>query len=90
MLATLNGNSNAGVVAASNTGIWAVDSAGTLQLIVRKGDVLNGKSITGLSFLPLESHVGGQSRSFNQGTGDLTYKATFSDGTSAITTVVFP
>ena len=36
---------------ANNSGIWAVDSSGALQLIVRTGDILNGKTVTGLAFL---------------------------------------
>jgi hypothetical protein len=75
---------------ASNVGIWAVDTSGNLDLIARKGQVLNGKTITGLSFLPIVSHVAGQSRNFNQRTGDLVYQVTFSDKTSALSAVVFP
>jgi hypothetical protein len=75
---------------ANNSGIWAVDTSGNLQLIVREGDILNGKTITSLSFLPMLTLPGGQSRNFAQGTGDLVYQATFSDKTSAIFEVIFP
>jgi hypothetical protein len=88
-LGTLNLNSNLEVTSANDGGIWAVDTSGNLQLIVRKGQVFNGKTITGLSFLPILAHVGGQTRNFNQSTGDLVYEATFSDKTSAIVEVQF-
>ncbi len=93
-LATLNASAAAGVTTTNNFGIWAVDTTGTLQLIVRTGDILdvNGvnKTVTGLSFLPAMSVVNGQSRSFAQGNGDLVYLATFSDKSTAIFNVVFP
>ena len=89
-LGTLNANAAAGVTASNNTGIWAVDSAGTLQLIVRTGDVLNGKTVTALSFLPALPIVNGQSRSFAQANGDLVYLATFSDKSTAVLSVIFP
>jgi len=90
LLATLNTNAVAGVTATNKIGIWAVDNSGNLQLIVREGDVLGGKTITSLSFLPVLPYVTGQSRNINQATGDLVYKATFSDKTSGIFEVVFP
>jgi len=89
-LATLNANPAAGVTTANNLGIWAVDNTGTLQLIVRTGDILDGKTVTGLAFLPVETYVNGQTRSFAQSTGDLVYLATFSDKSTAIVNVVFP
>ena len=91
LLATLNTGAG-GVTTSNNIGIWAVDTGGTLQFIVRKGDTLpaTGKMVTTLSFLPIASGVSGQTRGFSQGTGDLLYKATFADGSTAILKVVFP
>ena len=94
MLANLNSGTVSlpgpgGVTPANNIGIWAADTAGDLQLIVRKGDTLDGKVITALSFLPAAAGVSGQSRSFSQTTGDLVYKATFADGSTGIYKVVF-
>jgi hypothetical protein len=90
-LATLSGT---GATAANNTAIFSQDSSGTLQLIVRTGDVLNGKTITALSFLPAEAAtnalVAGQGRSVSSASGDLLYNATFSDKSQAIFNVVFP
>jgi hypothetical protein len=90
-LATLRGG---GVTSANNTGIFAVDRTGQLQLIVRTGAVLGGKTVVSLSFLPIETagsaKVSGQGRSFSPSTGNLVYNATFSDRSQAILSVVFP
>jgi hypothetical protein len=86
-LATLSGT---GVTKSNNTGIFAVDGSGHLQLIVRTGDVLDGKTVAAVAFLSPETTVNGQSRSFSQSTGDLVCTATFSDKTQAIFNVVFP
>ncbi len=84
LLATLNVNALLGVTGASNTGIWAVDASNNLHLIVRTGQILNGKTITALSFLSTLAPVSGQSRSFAAGTGAVTFLATFSDRTTGI------
>ncbi len=91
MLAKLNAGTG-GVTSANDQGIWAADTTGTLQLIVRRGDTTpsTGKVIAALSFLPVASGVSGQTRGFSQGTGDLVYKATFVDGSTGIFKVVFP
>lgn len=89
-LATLNTNAAAAVTTANNQGIWAVDTNGNLQLIVRSGDMINGKTITSLKFLPALLYVNGQARSFSQNVGDLVYEATFSDKSSGIFSVTFP
>jgi uncharacterized repeat protein (TIGR03803 family) len=77
---------------ANNLGIWAVDSEGNLQLVLRTGfpHPATGVNVTVLSFLPAASGVVGQTRSFTQRTGDLLYRASFADGTSGIFKVVFP
>ena len=90
LLATLNASAAAGVSAANDLGIWAVDTTGTLQLVVRTGDVVGGKKITGLAFLPAMTYVTGQTRSFDQVSGDVVYLATFSDGSTGIVTVTLP
>ncbi len=89
-IGTLNPNAAAGVTAANKTGIWAVDNNGNLQLIARTGDIFNGWTMTGLTFMPVLPYVGGQSRNFDQATGDLVYQATFSNHMGAILEVVFP
>ncbi len=93
LLATLTPNPAAGVTTANNTGIWAVDGGGGLDLIVRTGDVLpvNGvnKTITALLILPSLPQLANQTLSFVPENGDLVYLATFSDGTTAIFNVSF-
>jgi hypothetical protein len=76
----------------NNQGIWAVDTSGLLQLVVQKGTLhpVTGKLITALSFLPLLPYAAGQTRSMNQSTGDIVYKATFKDGSSGFFAVTFP
>jgi hypothetical protein len=61
-----------------------------MQLIVRTGDVLNGKTIISLSFLPPNNQLGSQSRNFVPTSGDFVFLATFSDRSTPICNVVFP
>lgn len=93
-LATLNASAPVGVSTSNNTGIWAVDNSGAVQLIVRTGDIVDiggtVKTITGISFLANAAGVNGQGRSVDQSTGDLVYLATFSDKTTSIIKVFFP
>jgi phospholipase/lecithinase/hemolysin len=83
-LASLTPNPAAAVTATNNTGIWAVDAHGALQLIVRTGDSLDGRTVTALSFLTAETVVDGQDRS------DPIVLATFSDLSQATFNVQFP
>jgi hypothetical protein len=86
----LAGVSGKGITSRNNQGIWAVNTAGTLQLIQKEGDAINGKTITALTFLSSVNSEEGQTRSFAQSTGDILYKATFADGSWGIYKVVFP
>jgi hypothetical protein len=79
-----------GVTRANDSGIWAVDSNGDLQLIVRTGDALDGKSVTNLAFPPGLTAANGPARRSNQEHADLAFLATFSDKSTAILSVVFP
>jgi dipeptidyl aminopeptidase/acylaminoacyl peptidase len=90
LLGKLSLNPSLGVTAANNTGIWATDSSGNLQLIVRIGDFLNGNAVTNLTFLSSVATVSGQSRSFALNGGNLTFLATFSGGTTSVYTVTLP
>ena len=91
--ATLAPNSNAGITFANNEGLWAIDGSGNLQLIVQEGDIINGKTIAGVQFVPgnnLLSQQGfGQTRGFSQVTGNITYLAVFTDRTTGIFNVTF-
>jgi cyclophilin family peptidyl-prolyl cis-trans isomerase len=86
-----------GVSAANNTGIWAMDASGNLQLVVRTGDNINVspsgtavfKTISTLTFLPYTASLDGQTRSITKD-GDLTFTATFTDKTTAVFSVAFP
>lgn len=89
----LAGLTGTGVLTSNNLGIWATTGGGTVNLIVRKGDpvYVNGQQrlVSGLTILPKLPLVFGQTRSFSPN-GDLAYRATFTDGTSAILHVVTP
>jgi hypothetical protein len=80
------------ISSANDQGIFAVNTSGTLQLVVQLGTFhpVTGKLITALSVLPVLPYDAGQTRSFNQSTGDIVYRATFKDGTSGIFLVTFP
>ena len=82
-----------GVNSHNDTGIWAVDTGGTLNLVVRKGDAVavdgNLKFLSSLSLFTSSPGTAGQSRSFNR-SGGLVYLATFTDKTQAIQKVVLP
>ncbi len=86
--ATLAGT---GVTSANNSAIFAGDSQGNINLIMRTGDSYNGKIVSSLSCLPTETAVvSGQTRSFAQDVGDLSFGVSFTDGTTALVKVVFP
>jgi hypothetical protein len=91
--ATLIPNSNAGISFTNDSGLWAVDSNGNLQLIVQTSDVIDGKTVQSIGFVPgedlLSQQADGQTRGFSQVSGDITYLVTFTDKTTAIFTVSF-
>ena len=78
----------------SQHGIWLQNASGGLDLVVREGATLNvnGKIrvIDSLATASADGPTGSQSRSFNQTTGTLAYRATFTDGTQAIMKVILP
>jgi len=78
----------------SQHGIWLQNASGGLDLVVREGATLNvnGKIrvIASIATASADGPTGSQSRSFNQTTGTLAYRATFTDGTQAIMKVTFP
>ena len=79
-----------GVSSQNSTGIWAVDSSNNLNLVMRAGDIFGGKTIASFSFLPEETVVGSQTRSFIQDSGDLAYLVINSDKSTSLLKVVFP
>jgi hypothetical protein len=92
--ATLNGT---GVSAANNTGIWAVDSTGTPQLIVRTGDTLNVASsgtpvyetVSGIFFSGFNGVNAGQALGLADN-GDIAFALTFTDKSGGVFAVQFP
>lgn len=78
-LATLNG-----VPASENTGVWAATKDGTLTLVVKTGELLDGKTVQSLSIFPLAQGSIGQSRSFDASSGKIVYQANFTDGSWGI------
>jgi hypothetical protein len=79
----------AGVNGTNNMGVWAVDSTGTLDLVVRTGAVIDGKTVTGIEALALTYASPDQSRSFNNN-HELVYRASYSDGSQSINTATIP
>jgi hypothetical protein len=79
------------ITARNDTGLWAVDSAGVLRLILREGDPFPGtqKSIRAFTLLSVVGGSPAQTRSFNA-SSELTYRATLIDGTQAIAKVRVP
>lgn len=83
------------VASSNDQGLWAVDSSGELQLVVREGQevAVDGsttrrkiKSFTVLSAVPGSS---AQRRSFDT-TGRIVYRAVFTDGSQAVVKVLLP
>ena len=71
-------------------GIWAVDLSGNLQLVVSEGSAIQGKTVSSISFLSPGAMVTGQTSNFSQSTGNILYKAIFTDGSWGIYKVIFP
>ncbi|MEO7319701.1 MAG: choice-of-anchor tandem repeat NxxGxxAF-containing protein, partial [Chthoniobacteraceae bacterium] len=73
------------VTASNDTGMWAVDSDGSLRLIVREGDIFPGTAlrIRAISILGNVAGSPAQTRSCN-GHSELIYRATLSDGSEVI------
>ncbi len=66
----------------NNNGLWLAGRYGDHLLVVREGDILNGKTVSGMSFNTSptsDSHGAG----FND-YGQLAYSAGFTDGTYAV------
>jgi hypothetical protein len=82
-----------GIGASNNKGIWATDRSGVLQLVARRGDLLevapgDFRTISLLTFLgDRDSHSTGNSdgrpSAFNN-LGQVAFSAIFTDGTSGI------
>jgi hypothetical protein len=81
----------AGVAAANSTGVWAIDSSGTLQLIARTGDLFDGqRKITELTLLGNVPGSPSQRRSFSGDGRNIIYRVTLADGAQHIVGVLLP
>jgi hypothetical protein len=80
------------VTAANDQGLWATDSSGALQLIVREGDQVAGKTLRTFKLLDAIPGSPGQRRSWTTSdpAATLIYLAYFTDSTSAIVTTTVP
>jgi hypothetical protein len=86
-------NPSTGIPAATkstDSGLWALDSEGNLQLLVREGvTTVDDRTVKSFKVLGAISGSPSQTRSHN-GVGKIVYWATFTDGTQGIVKVVAP
>ncbi len=78
-----------GIKASNDFGIWAVNSLGELQVLVREGDVIGGKTLKTITVLSAVAGSPGVTRSFNNAQSVI-YRATFTDKSQAVLTVKIP
>jgi hypothetical protein len=78
-----------GVDASNDKGVWAVDSLGTLRLLFREGDTISGKVLKSFTLLNAVNGSPGVTRSFNNH-GQVVWRASFTDGSSAIVVTQVP
>ena len=80
------------VTAASDEGLWATDSTGTLRLIFREGDNLAGGTLKSFTVLGAVTGSPGQRRAWTDGdpSARVVYLAFFADGSSAILSTAVP
>lgn len=78
----------------NDEGLWAVDSSGTLRLILREGDPIfvggQGKRLVSFSTLDTVLDSPAQRRTFGNDPGRLVCRAKFDDGKTAIVRVTVP
>ena len=67
------------------TGLWEGTAESNLQLLAETGEVIDGKTVTGVSVLPTGQV---QSRTFSQEDASLAGVVTFSDNSTAILTLI--
>ncbi|MHA3775569.1 DUF7453 family protein [Verrucomicrobiota bacterium sgz303538] len=77
------------VTARNDLGLWAADTAGVARLLLREGDLLDGKTIASFVALPVVLSSAAQARSYNDA-GTIAVRVTFSDGSQAIVRLGVP
>jgi hypothetical protein len=78
-----------GVTAKTNVGLWAVDSTGLLRQLLRTGDLIDGKAVTGIHALTNATGSLGASRGFNE-RGTVITRVSFAKGAQAILRLDIP
>jgi hypothetical protein len=76
----------------NNAGLWATDSTGQTRLLVREGDLIGDKYLRKLSVLGAVAGSPGQRRAWTSGdtSAQVIYRATFTDGSTAIVSTAVP
>jgi len=77
------------VTAKNNVGLWAVDSKGSLRRLLRTGDILDGKPVTGIHALSTVSGAFGASRGYNA-RGTVVTRVLFAKGAQSIVRIDIP
>ncbi|MCB1088310.1 MAG: hypothetical protein KDM63_14775, partial [Verrucomicrobiae bacterium] len=77
------------VTRANDAGLWGVDSAGDLRLLLREGATVDGKTVKTIHVLKVVAGSLGVTRSFNDH-GEVVALVGFTNGSSAIVRVVVP
>jgi hypothetical protein len=70
-------------------GVWAVDSSGKLRLLFRQGDIIANKTLSAFDCLSAVRGAAGDKRAFNN-FGEVTWHATFADGSEAVLRTTIP
>jgi REJ domain/FG-GAP-like repeat/FG-GAP repeat len=74
----------------TDTGVWGVDRAGSLRLLFREGRTsIGGKTVKTFNVLKEVSGSPGVTRAFNS-LGQVTWQATFTDGTTGVVVTQVP
>jgi hypothetical protein len=92
----LPGGTNAGPIFVAkvntkkdNVGLWARDSSGTVRLLIRAGDDLDGQIVKKITLLTTISKAASAPRSFDAA-GSVAVALTFKDGTTALRRIGIP
>ena len=79
-----------GIVDATNdVGVWAMDSTGALRLLFREGDMIEGRQLKSFTVLKAVPGSPGVTHAFNDA-GQVAWRATFIDGTTAVMVTQVP
>lgn len=75
-----------------DTGLWATGSDGRLRLMLRTGEVIDGKTLRSFDVLEAVAGSPGQRRAWTSGDASarVIYRAFFTDGSSAIVSTAVP